>query len=74
MRALFMFTIYFDPRDYPGLYVVRGSAVSAGVIKMDRDPLAVVASLNEARAAIPDGLCMVPRTLDDEPQIVEIWL
>jgi hypothetical protein len=72
--SLGIFTVYHNPLDYPGKFVVRRSVVSAGRVVTDRDPLAVVWSLEQARAAIPRGLTRLPRMPEDEIQIVEVWL
>ncbi len=71
MRLL---TVYFSPSDYPGRYVVRGHRVTPRRAFADARPTAVTSSLEEARAAIPDGLVCIGRSLGDDPVIVETWL
>ncbi len=75
-RPLLMFTIYENPTDYPGKFVARRFAVTAAGVMPEPDPLAVVDTIEEARAAIPDreGLVCMRRNPSDEPQIVETWL
>jgi hypothetical protein len=65
-----MFTIYCNPRDYPGKYVVRRHVTGIGP---DPEPLAVVDTLDEARDAVPPYLACMNRQPDDQPQIVETW-
>ncbi len=63
-----IFTIYYNPTDYPGKYVAR--RFNPGP---DPEPLAV-GSLEEVRAAVPKGLVFMPRFPLDDPCIVETWL
>jgi hypothetical protein len=71
---LVIWTITRNPKDFPGKYVVHGHDVHAGFTKPHYEPLAVVNSLDEARAALPPGLYNLGRKPDDEPQIVESWV
>lgn len=69
------YTIYRNPRDFPGKYVVRGFDLRSGPNPLpDPEPLAVVDTLEEAQAAIPPGLFNIHRFPADEPQIVETWI
>lgn len=72
--ALSMWTVYQSPSDYPGRFVVRRCEVARGVITHDATPLAVVDTLEAARAAVPRGLACMHRHPEDQPQIVEVWL
>lgn len=76
-NAFIMFTVYRDPSDYPGKYVVRRSRIVGAEILMDATPLAVTGSLADARVAIHKtdrpGLICQQRLPEDEPQIVEVW-
>lgn len=68
------YTIYANPSDYPGLYVVRKWRIeSHGLIagELIHPP---VKTLEAARACIPAGLCCIPRDAKDDPVVVEIWL
>jgi hypothetical protein len=73
-RPLETYTIYHDPTDYPGRYVVRRFVVAAGHPIPDLTPIIVTTSRLEARNAIPRGLTCFPRDPTDEPAIVETWL
>ena len=69
-----IFTIYFNPIDFPGKYVVRRFQIERAGPIADAEPLIVCDTLDEARNAIPDGLYCMPRQERDDPQIVENWL
>ena len=68
-----VFTIYYNPKDFPKKYVVR---------LFDGDKpmrlLAVKDTLEQARATIPQeppfGFMRVNRDVKDDPAIVETWL
>jgi len=77
--SLSIFTVYKNPRDYPGRFVVRRFEVSVASVEPlpVAVPVAVVDTLAEARMAIrrahPCAACMA-RADSDEPQIVESWI
>jgi len=71
-ETLRMWTIYFNPSDHPGRWVVRGWSV--GQATVPDVGCAVVATLDDARAIVPPGLACIPRDLGDDPSIVESWL
>jgi hypothetical protein len=73
-QPLRIFTVYHNPLDYPGKYVVRGCNSAAGIIVNDPEPTCVVGTLAEARASIPYGMHCMPRLPGDEPPIVEVWI
>ncbi len=69
--------VYYQPRDYPESYVVRGFEITTEGPVPDRAPLAVVAELVEARRVILEatpGSVRVERYPDDDPVLVEVWL
>ncbi len=73
--ALCLYVIYDSPLDYPGKHVLRRWTVIPMELAPDPEPLAVVDTLEEARTALPvDGLVNIGRYLEDEPQIVEVWI
>lgn len=90
-RSLSMFTIYRNPKDYPGKFVVRQFRVddagaepgpdemvterlTGSVIIMSLQPLAVAATLEEAREAVPPGLYNLGRYGNDDAAIAEVWV
>lgn len=76
--VLKMYTIYEDPSDFPGAFVVREFAIVPG----DPEPVPTgwhVAgwSLDFARAAVAKYTAAdhcIPRDPGDEPHIVETWV
>ena len=73
--VLDMFTIYENPSDFPGKFVVRKHAVGHGGVQLVAgSPEAVVDTLEEARAVIPGGRVSVGREAGDDPVIVETWV
>ena len=71
---LVVYTIYENPTDYPGKFVVRKHDVIAGSSTPAELPCAIASSLDEARKTIPDGMVNIQRLPEDEPQIVESWI
>jgi hypothetical protein len=69
-----VFVIYEKPKDYPQGYVVRRWEVAMGSMEAQAMESARVATIEEARALIPEGLFRMDRALEDEPQIVETWI
>jgi hypothetical protein len=70
-----MWTIYFNPRDFPGKYVARRHDIFRG----DRGPAAsseyfVADSLGAIRDKLPMGLVCLSRSDGDDPVILETWL
>ena len=74
MTAIGMFVVYENPSDYPGQVVVRQCFVRDGEWLPAILPHAVVETVDEARDRIPKGLACVPRSPQDDPVIVEVWL
>lgn len=74
--TLITFTIYENPKDYPGKFVVRRFAVVHG--KAEPQPeakaWAVTDSLEMARKSLPRGLVHTSRHPQDDPVIVETWV
>lgn len=73
-----MYAIFSDPKDFPGMFVVRRFVCQKDNPEPvpDEKPFAVTTTLEEARATLPmgTGLMRFPRDPRDEPQIVETWL
>lgn len=69
-----IFVIYSSPSDFPGRFVLRGYRVTARRSFSDARPTAVTSTLEEARAAVPEGLVCCARAPGDDPVIVETWL
>lgn len=71
---LTVYTIYDNPTDFPGKFVVRKHNVVAGAAVPENDPHAVMDTLDDARKSIPEGMVNILRLPEDEPQIVESWI
>ncbi len=73
-KVLDLFTVYHSPRDFPGEYAVRrfsieGNEAKPGVL------VALGPTLESVRRMIPAyANHRLPRSPQDEPQIVEVWL
>lgn len=68
-----LFTVYYSPTDFPGKYVVR---LFDGPLPTRL--LAVKDTLEDARAAIPQGpplgFVRTERSKTDDPVILESWI
>ena len=74
-RVLPIIVIYKNPLDHPGKYVVRRQWAGQGNVLIEPGALAVVDTLDEARAAVPpeQDTCL-GRNPEDDPAIFEVWL
>ena len=71
---LTVWTIYHNPSDYPGHWVLRGHEVFPGdEVVRPHDTCFVAATLNEVRGKIPAGSYCVGRSPEDHPTICECW-
>lgn len=71
--VLEMWVIYERPRDYPRYFVTRRQLIGPGYVRPDPD-CTLHETLDEARAAIPQGLYCLGRAEEDEPHITEVWI
>ncbi len=78
--ALNIWTVYYDPYDFPGQYVARRFEVAVGTSKATTDHRvsdsisgvhAWVAKQAAARGTVPHR---IERDPSDDPKIVESWL
>lgn len=71
--VLTQYVVYENPRDAPGMFVVREWHIARG----HPEPVAgegwVVRTVEDARALIPPGLVCLGRQPDDDVAIVEVW-
>jgi hypothetical protein len=73
---LAMYTIFRNPSDHPGRYVVRRFLIAGSADPVpDPEPMFIGGSLEAAREAIPleSDFCL-NRSPGDAPSIVETWL
>lgn len=75
-QPMAFYVVYHNPSDYPGKWVLRRQRLLRGkpLIVIDFHPKAVVDSLEEARAALPEGLGYMGRFAEDDPAIFEVWM
>lgn len=71
-NSLSIWTIYENPKDYPGIYVARRWEVSATPVATS--DLLTGASLEDVRAQLPPGLMRMPANAEDDQSVVESWL
>ena len=76
--TLLIYTLYRNPRDYPGQWVVRRYRVVSAVVEADLYPLYVGDSRDEAEAAVRNAarfpIDWIDRMEDDDPAIVGVWM
>jgi hypothetical protein len=70
---LTVWTVYENPSDYPGRWVVRAFDVTAHGVQA-RAHCTVTSTLDAARAVLPPGLTPLGRNADDDPAIYESWV
>lgn len=68
-EGLHLYTIYSNPSDFPGKFVVRHFEGAE-----PRETVIVADTLHEARSALPPGLARIVRSPGDDPVILETWL
>jgi hypothetical protein len=66
-----IFTIYENPADCPGLFVVRERVVAEDANELGAARTAE--TLEEARSLVPPGADRIDRSPDDDSSIVESW-
>lgn len=71
---LHIYTLYWNPSDYPGKYVVRRTVIAHGESRVDSEPLCVSSLLHDIHHHLPPGLVYVPRSHSDDEVIVGIFL
>ena len=71
--AVFLYTVYKHPTDFPDKWAMRAFIVSAKAI----NPSSTVItgdSLEEIRSHLPRGLTRMDRHPEDDPIIYETWI
>jgi hypothetical protein len=73
--VLTIWTIYFNPKDFPGRWVTRNFLIVRGTpAPVAGNNIFLSDSLQAARSVIPDDMTCLGRQDEDEPQIVESWI
>jgi hypothetical protein len=70
---LMVWTIFHNPLDHPGKWVLRSFTVRPLQVQPSADCV-VADSLEQVRAALPGGVYLLPRDLLDDPAIYESWV
>ena len=73
MSELAIYTIYENPKDYPGLFVVRRWEIMPGSVQVSRW-VRTALTINQARALLPYGVVCLPRNTEDDPSLVGSWI
>lgn len=68
-----IYVIYDHPSDYPDSFVARRAFFGAVTIFFEDDVL-VADTLDNLRKMLPQGLICIPRDVNDDPVIVEVWI
>jgi hypothetical protein len=66
---LIIWTIYENPKDFPGWFVAR-----AFKLGKPTDTMHKAHTLEGVRNLLPPGLVCLPLSFSDEPHIVECWI
>lgn len=77
MPSISIYTVYKNPIDYPGKYVVREFKIVQGTAGplASREPLIVADSYEDIKKRMQRmQLVCVARHPEDEPQIMESWM
>jgi hypothetical protein len=73
--GLEIWTVCFNPSDFPGKYTCRRSTVMGkGETKVDPDCYVAERLITIRREMMRRGLLRMPRNEEDDPVIVECWL
>ena len=62
-----------DTSDFPGLYVCRKQEIHPGEV-IPTDTFFTGSSLEDIRSQLPPDLNVIPRSPQDDPNIIESWL
>lgn len=72
-NKLFIYTICYNPTDYPGKYTMRPHLIKAGKV-VEQDVVHIADSLEEIRKTVPPGSVKLSPYPGDEPCIIESWI
>lgn len=68
-NELEIWVVYYDPLDFPGLYVAR-----KWLTDVPTKERYIGDTLEQVRQCIPEGKILLMRDPSDDPKIVEIWI
>lgn len=69
-----MYVVYFNPKDYPDMYVLRKFTFKDRDVVPDKKPIIVDKDLHSVRDKVPRECTVIGRSKGDDPVIVETWL
>ena len=72
--AMPMWTVYQNPKDYPGQFVARRFVIIGMGHVAPTDDVVVGQTLDQVRTLLPPGLYRLERMPGDDAKIVEVWL
>jgi hypothetical protein len=72
-KSLTIWTIYRNPGDHPGKWVLRAHDVGPGTTQA-RPGCYIANSYEELLSSLPSGLDRLPRDAYDDPVIYECWI
>lgn len=72
-KVMELFALYFDPSDFPGMYVIRRWEVTSKGAR-PTDAVWSYATFDQAKQSIRPSLCFIRRSPGDDPKIVGTWL
>lgn len=71
--ALTIWTIYRNPSDHPGKWVLRGHDIGPGTVTA-RPACYITDSYDALLSSLPLGAQPLPHFSDDDPAIYETWV
>ena len=77
MDGTIYYTIYKNPSDFPGKFVIRAFTIKPKAAIAHSSPFYVGPSADACRKHLSDnvpGLFPIPRSPTDDPVIVETWI
>lgn len=72
VKRFVSWAVYFDARDYRGVYAVRQFVIVGGDA-VPTHQVEIFDTLEEARASVPAGLHCETRQAHEHPSVVEVW-
>lgn len=71
--VMYQYVVYERPDDYPDGFVTRRWRIERGGVPPVPDQGWTAASLEGARAWVPEGMVNIGRYPEDDSKIVEVW-
>lgn len=72
---LYIYTVYANPSDYPGLFVARRSWRDSEMEYHDKEPIIVSPDYDKVKKKLRSmGLVWLDRMMGEDPVIKETWI